>query len=169
MLKLAARTLLQSTRPIGAVVNRSGLNCATTRSIVTLKEVKYTARATASGQGRNGQVESDGLKLNMATPKELGGTGSGQNPEQLFAMGYASCLLGAIQLQAVRMGNVEMSKNAVVHTSVSLGEPNEMPGFGLAVDIKVEGVDEEVLKAGHAFCPYSRALTKGVVVNVSLA
>jgi hypothetical protein len=29
------------------------------------------------------------LKLNLALPKELGGSGKGENPEQLFAMGYA--------------------------------------------------------------------------------
>ncbi|KAG6840479.1 hypothetical protein C0991_006463 [Blastosporella zonata] len=61
------------------------------------------------------------------------------------------------------------ASKAVVHTSVHIGEPNELAGFGLAVDIKVEGVDEEVLKAGHEACPYSRALQHGVVVNVSKA
>ena len=50
---------------------------------------------------------------------------------------------------AKRLGKEEMGKNAVVHTSVHIGTPDSMPGFGLAVDIKVEGVDEELLKAGH--------------------
>ena len=47
------------------------------------------------------------------------------------------------------LGKEEMGKKAVVHTSVHIGVPDNKPGFGLAVDIKVEGVDEEVLKAGH--------------------
>lgn len=53
---------------------------------------KYTAHATASGQGRNGVVRSSdgpGLELRLALPKALGGNEDGQNPEQLFAMGYA--------------------------------------------------------------------------------
>lgn len=53
---------------------------------------QYTAHATAKGQGRNGEVESKddvGLHLRLALPKSLGGKGDGQNPEQLFAMGYA--------------------------------------------------------------------------------
>lgn len=53
---------------------------------------QYTAHATARGQGRNGQVKSDddhGLDLRLAMPKSLGGKGDGQNPEMLFAMGYA--------------------------------------------------------------------------------
>lgn len=139
------------------------------RTLVTLQSVKYTAHATAQGAGRNGTTESNGLELNLATPKELGGTGQGENPEQLFAMGYSSCLLGAIQLVARGMGKTEMAKNAKVHVSVHLGEPKDMEGFGIGVDIKVEGIDDELLQAGHAFCPYSRALKHGAVVNVSTA
>jgi Predicted redox protein, regulator of disulfide bond formation len=50
---------------------------------------QYTAHAVAKGAGRNGEVESNGLALHLASPKELGGKGEGQNPEQLFAMGYS--------------------------------------------------------------------------------
>ncbi|KAG9316738.1 OsmC/Ohr family [Chiua virens] len=125
------------------------------RSIVTLKDIKYTATARAAGKGRSGAVRSDDetpLKLNLAYPKALGGSGDGTTPEQLFAMGYASCFLGAMQLMAGRL------------------EAEGMGGFGIAVDIKVEGVeDEEVIKAGHEACPYSRALMHGVNVNVSKA
>ncbi|KAG5639043.1 hypothetical protein H0H81_007657 [Sphagnurus paluster] len=70
---------------------------------------------------------------------------------------------------AGRLGKPDSTKNAIVHASVHIGEPKEMGGFGLAVDIKVENVDEDVLKAGHEACPYSRALLHGVEVNVSKA
>ena len=46
-----------------------------------------------------------------------------------------------------------MAKKAVVHTSVSLGDAEGLGGFGIAVDIKVEGVDDELLQAGHAVSP----------------
>ncbi|KAF8639486.1 hypothetical protein AX17_001392 [Amanita inopinata Kibby_2008] len=167
MLNVAARTLFKSARPL-IVANRNTLRHAS-RSVMTLAETKYTAHATASGQGRNGRVESNGLKLNLATPKELGGPGNGENPEQLFAMGYSACFLSAIQVAARRQGKSEMADKAVVHTNVSIGIPTDLPGFGLAVDIKVEGVDNEVLKTAHELCPYSRALAHGVVVNVSKA
>jgi len=135
-----------------------------------LKKPAYTATATAKGSGRDGHVECNGLKLTLATPKELGGKGgAGENPEQLFAMGYSGCLLGAIQAVAKGQGKSEMAKNAVVRASVHIGPAAELGGLGLAVDIKVEGIDEELLKAGHELCPYSRALTKGIVVNVSTA
>ena len=46
----------------------------------------------AEGAGRNGTVKSFGdapLDLKLAMPKVAGGKGDGQNPEQLFAMGYS--------------------------------------------------------------------------------
>jgi organic hydroperoxide reductase OsmC/OhrA len=60
-----------------------------------------------------------------------------------------ACFLGALQLVAGKLGKGDSAKDAVVHTSVHIGEPKEMPGFGLAVDIKVEGVDEDVIKGAH--------------------
>lgn len=53
-------------------------------------------------------------------------------------------------MMAGRLGKSDAVKDAVIHTNVHLGEAEEIGGFGIAVDIKVEGVeDEEVIKAGH--------------------
>ncbi|KAF9449660.1 OsmC-like protein [Macrolepiota fuliginosa MF-IS2] len=153
------RPLLQSTRLRFPITQ--------TRTYLTLKD--YQVTATATGTGRNGQVESDGFGIDLATPKELGGTGNGKNPEQLFAMGYASCFLGATQLMARNQKKPDQAEAAKVHVSVSLGEPKDIGGFGLAVGIKVEGVDENVLQAAHEFCPYSRALKHGIDISVTRA
>ena len=55
------------------------------------QKILYTAHASATG-GRNGhaRTDDDSLALTLASPKELGGTGAGNNPEQLFAAGYAA-------------------------------------------------------------------------------
>ncbi|KAF9526920.1 organic hydroperoxide resistance protein [Crepidotus variabilis] len=161
----AARTLFASA--VRTSKPRNAFGNISVRTVVTLKDVKYTATATASGGGRNGHVEAGNLKLNLALPKELGGNGKGENPEQLFAAGYSACFLGALQAVAGKLGKQEMAKNAVVTAQVHIGTPTNQPGFGLSVDIKVAGIDEELLQAGHAFCPYSRALGQGVVVSVS--
>ncbi|QRV89847.1 Reverse transcriptase from transposon X-element protein [Ceratobasidium sp. AG-Ba] len=62
------------------------------RTVLTLSKTVYTADATASGAGRNGKTELDdgSMSVNLASPKEMGGSGNGQNPEQLFALGYSS-------------------------------------------------------------------------------
>ena len=64
--------------------------------------IVYTAEALATGEGRNGHARtSDGLlDLDFAIPKEMGGTGDGTNPEQLFAAGYAACFHSALQMVA---------------------------------------------------------------------
>jgi organic hydroperoxide reductase OsmC/OhrA len=67
--------------------------------------LQYTVTGTATGAGRNGHVESNGLKLNLATPKELGGTGKGENPEQLFAMGYSGMYIYTIPVLDFAMIN----------------------------------------------------------------
>ncbi|KAH8108027.1 OsmC-like protein [Cristinia sonorae] len=141
-------------------------------SELTLKDHVYFSKATASGAGRNGIVESNGdkpLKLVMDTPKAAGGKGEGQNPEQLFAMGYSACFLGALQLAASRVDKRELVEQAKVNAAVFLGHPEDpnMDGFGLRVELTVEGCDDDaIISAAHEFCPYSRALTQGADVKV---
>jgi len=60
-----------------------------------------------------------------------------------------ACLLGAIQAVARQKGKADAVKDAKVHANVSIGEVEDMPGFGIKVDIKVEGVEDELLQAGH--------------------
>ena len=52
-------------------------------------QVLYTAKAMSTGDGRNGHVVSSDqrLDLDLALPLEMGGSGDGTNPEQLFAAG----------------------------------------------------------------------------------
>ena len=55
-------------------------------------KVLYTAEATSTGDGRSGHVVSSDhrLDLDLAPPAEMGGSGNGTNPEQLFAAGYSA-------------------------------------------------------------------------------
>ena len=51
------------------------------------------------------------------------------------------------------MGKSDQARNAIVHTQVHIGKPNDMEGFGLEVEIKVEGIEDQALiDAGHAVC-----------------
>ena len=54
----------------------------------------YTAEALATGAGREGHVRTtDGrVDLDLAVPKDMGGSGEGANPEQLFASGLRRLL-----------------------------------------------------------------------------
>jgi osmotically inducible protein OsmC len=96
----------------------------------------YTAIAHASGGGRDGHVRSEDDQIDFDTrpPKEMGGSGEGTNPEQLFAAGYSACFLGATHLVGKNAG-VD-TKDAGVSASVSIGD-NGQGGFGLAVELDV--------------------------------
>ena len=95
----------------------------------------YTAEALATGEGRDGHGRtSDGtLDLDLAIPKEMGGSGNGTNPEQLFAIGYAACYHSALLL----VGGQEKAdvSDSAVGARVSLGQLGN-GGFGLAVELE---------------------------------
>ena len=125
----------------------------------------YVATALSTGDGRNGHVEtSDGkVSLDLAFPKEIGGTGKGSNPEQLVAMGYAACFSGALGAVARRrhltIPGVEVTCNASLHRAdeaffLSFEIVAHLPGFSQ------EDADSLVAEA-HTFCPYSKAFTQG--------
>ncbi|MGC4749264.1 organic hydroperoxide resistance protein [Micromonospora sp. DT201] len=133
-------------------------------------QVLYTASATASGDGRDGHVEtSDGtFALDLAVPKEMGGAGGAANPEQLFAAGYAACFHGALRLVA-RRAKADVTAS-VVGAEVGIGGDGN-GGFGLTVRLVVDlpavprEAAEQLVEQAHQVCPYSNA-TRG---NIDVA
>ena len=133
----------------------------------------YTASALATGTGRNGHTRSsDGrVDLSLAAPKELGGSGDGANPEQLFAAGYAACFHSALQLVA-RQAKADLGDSSV-GAQVGLGA-NEKGEFGLAVSLEVVVPTlpyEEALafaEAAHQVCPYSNATRGNVEITLNV-
>ncbi|WP_368498318.1 organic hydroperoxide resistance protein [Herbiconiux sp. A18JL235] len=136
-------------------------------------EAIYTAIAHASGGGRDGHVRSEDDRLDFDTrpPKEMGGSGEGTNPEQLFAAGYSACFLGALHA-AGRELKLDTT-DAGVSASVSIGSNGE-GGFGLAVelDVYVPNVspDEarQLAEKAHTICPYSNATRGNIDVTLSV-
>ncbi|GAB1525110.1 hypothetical protein RhiTH_008267 [Rhizoctonia solani] len=138
------------------------------RGVISLANTKYTATAIASGAGWDGRTElEDGsLTLDMAVPQEMGGTGNGRNPDQLLALGYASCFLGALQL-AAKNKNVKLSNDVQVKAAVSFGDA-EGSGFGLGVELTVIGADSALAQAAHEICPYSRLFKEGTEIKTAI-
>lgn len=135
-------------------------------------EILYTAEATAWG-GREGRsATTDGtLDLQLAVPKELGGPGGATNPEQLFAVGYASCFHSALKIVA-RRAKVDVTESAIT-ARVGLGM-NESGGFNIAVELEAElpGVErsaaEDLVAKAHKVCPYSNATRDNVEVKLTV-
>lgn len=141
-------------------------------------KILYTARATATKGGRGtGTAATDDGKVSvmLSTPREMGGDGGpGTNPEQLFAVGYSSCYLGAMKVAAKRM-NETIGDDASVTAHVSFADREDDTGFAIAVTLeaKVPGLDrdkvEAIMTAAHDVCPYSWALREKVTVENRVA
>ncbi|RJF68532.1 organic hydroperoxide resistance protein [Rhodopseudomonas palustris] len=140
---------------------------------MSVEKVLYRATATATG-GRDGRgVSSDGnLDVALTTPKELGGGGgAGTNPEQLFAVGYSACFLGAMKFVAGR-DKLPIPKDVSVTGTVGIGP---IPtGFGIEVELKISlpGMDldqaQTLVDRAHIVCPYSNATRGNIDVTLTL-
>lgn len=134
-------------------------------------DVLYTAVATAEN-GRDGRVASDDGKLDVIVnpPKEMGGSGAGTNPEQLFAAGYSACFQSALSVVA-RGAKADVSGSRV---TAKVGIGKTAGGYGLAVELAVSipNVDEATAKGlvekAHEVCPYSNATRGNVAVTLTV-
>ena len=134
----------------------------------------YTTTAIATGDGRNGHVQTtDGLlATDVRMPAALGGPGGATNPEQLFAAGYAACFHSALKRVAGADG-VDATDSEVV-ADVSLGaHENGAFGLSVALEVTIPGTDretaEKVVARAHEVCPYSNATRGNIEVVLSIA
>jgi lipoyl-dependent peroxiredoxin len=136
-------------------------------------KIVYVAEATAHG-GRDGFVTTHDrqLEVQVAVPREMGGSGAGTNPEQLFAAGYSACFHNALVLVGRRAG-YDLSRSTV-SAKVGIG-PNKADGYGLAVALNVALplLDQELagrlVGAAHRVCPYSNATRGNIDVSIMLS
>lgn len=138
--------------------------------MTTLDKVLYTAHAHTTG-GRDGASRTnDGrLDVKLSSP---GTSGTGTNPEQLFAAGYSACFIGA--LKAVGgMQKIAIPQDVAVDAEVDLGPITG--GYGIAVRLSVHlpGMEraaaQALVDAAHRVCPYSNATRGNIDVTLTLA
>lgn len=121
------------------------------------------AHARASGIARS---DDGNLVLDLRLPAAMGGPGSGTNPEQLFAAGFAACFHGALSLLA-RRSEVDMAQ-ATVAAEVSFGRDPVDGGFALIAEIRIRmpgvarHVAEELVRSTERLCPYAKMARAGI-------
>ena len=139
-------------------------------------KIAYTAHAKATGGGRNNGLtgtDNGHLTFTISAPTEMGGSGKGTNPEELFASGYAACYLGAMRFAANR-DKLSVPADASVSSAAGIGLRDDGQGFGLEVTLNVSlpGLSkadaEELAKRGHVVCPYSHAIKGNVKVTTNI-
>ncbi len=133
----------------------------------------YTAKAHVTG-GRaegHGASEDGALEVDLRLPSEMGGSGGGTNPEELFAVGYAACFEGALGVVS-RRAKADAG-DVAIDSAVSL-LPDGKGGFLLAVqlDVTLPSVEDaetavELVRAAHQVCPYSNATRGNIEVGLT--
>ncbi|MGV0579563.1 organic hydroperoxide resistance protein [Mycolicibacterium elephantis] len=136
-------------------------------------EVVFTQESTAAGGGREGHVKSSTGKIDLNTnhPKEMGGSGEGTNPEELFSAAYAACFLGALRLVA-KNNDINVDDASAITAQVGFGKD---PDGGFAINAHLigylPGMDQaaadNLMKKAHEVCPYSKATRNNIDVKLS--
>jgi Ohr subfamily peroxiredoxin len=134
----------------------------------------YTTTATVIGGRASGRGFTDDgvLDVQLGLPAEMGGPGTGTNPEQLFAIGYAACFEGALGVvcrrNRTRAGQVSIE--SLVRLIAIEGD-----AWSIAVELRVtlpQVTDPEqavrLVAAAHELCAYSNA-TRGNIGLTLLA
>ncbi len=137
-----------------------------------MADALFTVTGVSKGGRAGGKValENGGLWLHNEHDKALGGSGEGTNPEQLFAMGWATCFNGAVLLVASQK-KIDAAK-AVVKCSVGLNRGDDGLSLSAKLTLSVPGLDraqvQELIEAAHQVCPYSKATRNNVPVELAV-
>jgi len=144
------------------------MNTTTTEPTHAAK-VLYTAKAHTTG-GRSGASRtSDGrLDIKLSTP---GSTGTGTNPEQLFAAGWSACYQSAIE-HVARMRHITLPPDAAIDAEVDLSTGDSGYFLRTRFNVSLPGLDPDVahslIEEAHLTCPYSKATHGNIEVETNL-
>ena len=135
----------------------------------SLDKVLYTARTHVTG-GREGEGRSsdDRVSVKLSSP---GGPGNGTNPEQLFAIGYSACFMGAMKAVAPKL-KLTVPADAAVDAEVDLGPTSLGYGIAARLNISLPGLEraqaEQLVAEAHKVCPYSNATRNNIDVQLNV-
>jgi len=137
--------------------------------MASLEKVLYTAHAHTTG-GRDGASRTDDGRLDVQLSSP-GTTGTGTNPEQLFAAGYSTCFIGAMKAVA-GMQKLTLPQDLAIDASVDLGKVGAGYGIAVRLAISLPGLDkataQKLVDAAHQVCPYSNATRGNIDLTITL-
>jgi Ohr subfamily peroxiredoxin len=133
------------------------------------EKVLHTGKTHTSG-GRDGVSRSSDGRLDVSLSRP-GTSGSGTNPEQLFAAGWSACFIGALKAEAAKM-NLAVPADLAIDAEVDLGVTDGAYGLTVRLNVTLPGVEREVAQrlvdAAHQTCPYSRATRGNIDVAIKV-
>ncbi|HSV44281.1 MAG TPA: organic hydroperoxide resistance protein [Ramlibacter sp.] len=134
-----------------------------------IDKVLYTAKTHTTG-GRDGAGKSsDGaLDVKLSSP---GSNRPGTNPEQLFAVGWSACFMGAMGL-AAKARSMTLPAKVAIEAEVDLGLTDDIFSLRARLNVHVPGLNralvEALVREAHQICPYSRATRGNLDVSFNI-
>ena len=136
----------------------------------SLDKVLYTARSHTTGGRDGGAARTDDGRLDVKFSSP-GTSGTGTNPEQLFAAGYSACFIGAMKAVAGKT-KVTLPADLAIDAEVDLGPIPNAYGIAVRMKISLPGMEraaaEALVKAAHQVCPYSNATRGNIDVTLTV-
>jgi len=134
-----------------------------------IDQVLYTASThTTDGRDGAGRSSDGALDVKLASP---GSGRNGTNPEQLFAVGWSACFMGAMR-HAASSRKIPFPPGVAVDAEVDLGHTDGAFLLRARLKISAPGLDREVATSlaqiAHETCPYSKATRGNIDVTLNV-
>jgi len=128
-------------------------------------KIIFTGKTHTTG-GRDGAARSSDGTLDIKLPEPH------PTAEKLFAAAWSACFIGAVELAAAQR-KIKLPETPSIDAQIDL--LHGAGGFFLKarLDVSVPGIDREVARelvdAAHAICPYSKATSGNIDVELNVA
>jgi Ohr subfamily peroxiredoxin len=142
-----------------------------TQAVPQAAKLIYTAKVHTTGGREKGEARSSDGRLNVKLSVP-GGRGTGTNPEQLLAAGWAACFesaMGVVAQQKKIPLPADLSIDAEIDLNVTAGGDYFLRA---RLNVRVPGVERSIAQglvdAAHQICPYSKATRGNIDVAIDL-
>ena len=114
-------------------------------------------RWAQTGRTGIGEIQADGLTLELSGPKSMGGRGVGTNPEELLLCAVSSCYIATL-FAVLRRAKLPADSLAVSASGTVTGFPLHTRFAGVEVSPTILGGDADAagrVRGGSRSCPRS--------------
>jgi peroxiredoxin-like protein len=139
-----------------------------------MSDLSFNAELMWTGTGREGagEIQTDGLALELSGPESMGGRGVGANPEELLVCAVSSCFTATL-FGVLRRAELPVDSLAVGAEGTVTGFPGHARFARIVVSPTVLGGDverhseyEEAADTAHYRCLIGRTLGPEVLYQV---
>src|SRR5262245_15240872 len=132
--------------------------------MTTKEKVLFSGRTHTTG-GRDGAARSGDSFIDIKLPQPHPAA------ENLFAIAWSACFIGAIELAASQR-KIKLPSSPAVDAEIDLNQAGGSFVLKARLNVSVPGVDRDtaqaLVEAAHGICPYSKATKGNIEVSTTV-